>query len=216
MSDMSTRPSDQEQLKALLDHRPVRALLLLLALAVIVVAALGGFRSADGRAGGNYPQVGAGAQVQTGAYAITPLQAWVTTTEPGYRQPDARGRRFLVLRLRARNLTESGFAAAARLEQDVVWLPDGKTGQRKAKLMRRADDQTLGVILQPGVPSVVDLSWEIPAGETVRQPVTWGVFGREYVERGYLQGDGDAGWKQDAPRLKLVLTAGAAPMEAGA
>jgi hypothetical protein len=175
--------------------------------AVASIAAFGGFRRAAGHAE-RYSTIEAGARAQTGAFALTPLRAWIAASAPG-RQPS--DKRYLVLRLRAENHTDSAFAASALLQQDIVWLADGGSDERKPQPMQRADDHTLGVILQPKLPSVIDLAWEIPPGETLRQPVTWGVYGRHYLERGYLQGDGDAGWRQGDALFKLVLKAGEAP-----
>lgn len=207
---MNARTPDRAQWMAMLRHRWGRALVVVVAVAVVLVAALGGFRRAVASNAERYPVVGAGVRVQTGAFALTPLQAWTAAAAPG-RQPS--GKRYLVLRLRAENLTDSAFAASALLQQDIVWLADGRSDERKAQPMQRADDHTLGVILQPKLPSVIDLAWEIPPGEALRQPVTWGVYGRYYLERGYLQGDGDAGWRQGDPLSKLVLKAGDAPPE---
>lgn len=206
----NTRPSDQEQLRALLRHRWGRALLAAAAVALLAVAAAGGFRKA-GTQGARYPVSGAGQRMETGAFALTPLRGWTADALPG-QQPG--GKRYVLLRLRAENLTESGFAAAALLQQDIVWLPDGRPPERKADTMRRADDGTLSFVLQPRLPAVLDIAWEVPPGETPRSPLTWGVYGRHYAERGYLQGDGDAGWKQDDPLFKIVLDAGAPPPEA--
>ena len=84
----------------------------------------------------------------------------------------------------------------------------------QAQPLRRADDPTLTVQLQPGVPVRVDMAWEFDAGESVRMPPTWGLYARRFVERGYLQGEGGAGWKQDAPLARIVLDPGPPP-EAG-
>ena len=81
--------------------------------------------------------------------------------------------------------------------------------------MRRGDDHGFSIDLQPGLATLVDLVWELPGEEPVRLPVSWGVYARHYVERGYLQGEGDAGWRQSDPLYKITLQPGAAPpMEA--
>jgi hypothetical protein len=178
---MDAKTPDHTQWMAVLRHRGGLALVLFAVVALGLIAAAGGFRRADASDA-----------------------AWTASAAPG-RQPS--GKRYLVLRLRAENLTDSAFAASALLQQDIVWLADGRSDERKAQPMQRADDHTLGVILQPELPSVVDFVWEIPPGQTLRQPVTWGVYGRRYQERGYLQGDGDAGWRQGDPLFKLVLDA---------
>lgn len=205
---MNTRARDQAQWWAMLRQRRVRVLLALAVAVVVAIAALGGFRKAGASGVDRYPVFGAGARADSGAFALTPLRAWTADAAPG-QSPS--GKRYLVLRLRAENLTDSAFAASALLQQDIVWLSDGTSGERKPERMQRADDHTLDVVLQPTLPSMIDLAWEIPAGEDLRQPVAWGVYGRHYVERGYLQGDGDAGWRQDEPLFKWVLTPGDAP-----
>jgi hypothetical protein len=206
------RSTDQQQWIAILRHRWGRVLLLLAALAVAVIAASGGFQRASSLPGARHPVLAAGQSVDTGAFAITPLRAWVADAPPGA-YPQA-GKRVLVLRLRVENRTDAAFAAAALFAQDVVWLPDGRSNERKAQPLRRADDHTLTVQLQPGVPVLVDMAWEFDAGQPVSMPPTWGVYARRFVERGYLQGEGDAGWKQDAPLARIVLEPGAPP-EAG-
>lgn len=206
-------PTDQQQWIAILRHRWGRIALLLAALAVAAVAAAGGLRRAASLPGARHPVLAAGQSVETGAFAVTPLQAWVADAPPGaYPRP---GKRVLMLRLRVENRTDQAFAASALFSQDVVWLPDGRSNERKAQPLRRADDHTLTVQLQPGVPVLVDMAWEFDAAEPLRAPPTWGVYARRFVERGYLQGEGDAGWKQDAPLAKIVLEAGAAPGEDG-
>lgn len=206
-------PTDPQQWMAIARHRWGRRALLVAVLAVLAIAAAGGFRRADSLPGARHPVLVAGQTVETGAFAITPLQAWLADAPPGaYPRP---GKRFLMLRVRVENRTDEAFAASALFAQDVVWLPDGRSNERKAQPLRRADDHTLTVQLQPGVPVLVDMAWEFDAAEPVRTPPTWGVYARRFFERGYLQGEGDAGWKQDAPLAKFVLAAGAAPAEGG-
>lgn len=205
-------PTDRQQWLAILRHRWGRLALLLALLVFAGVAASGGFRRADGLPGARYPVLAAGQTVDTGAFAITPLRAWIADAPPGA-YPKA-GQRVLMLRLRVENRTDAAFAASALFAQDVVWLPDGRSNERKAQPLRRADDHTLTVQLQPGVPVLVDMAWEFDAAESVRTPAAWGVYARRFVARGYLQGDGDAGWKQDAPLARIVLAAGMPP-EAG-
>ena len=205
-------PTDRQQWIAILSHRWGRVALLLALAVAAAVAAFGGFRRADHLPGRDYPELAAGQEVQTGAFAVTPLQAWVADAEPGGYPKE--GKRVLVLRLRVENRTDTAYAAAALFSQDVVWLPDGRSGEQKAEPLRRTDDHTLTVELQPGVPVLVDMAWELDAAEPLRTPVTFGVYARRFIERGYLQGEGDAGWKQDAPLAKIVLTPAAVPPEA--
>jgi hypothetical protein len=186
-------------------HRGWRAVAAVGLLAVVIIAALGGF----GRHGGRntvYPIAGVGQRVDAGALAVTPLCAWVASGKPGrLPNPFDKGR-YLILRLRVENLTESGAAATAYLQDDVVWLADGKTDQKEAAQLQRADDHSFGVQLQPRLPTVVDLVWELPGGVAPRQPAVWGVFRRERVERTYLTNE--QAWIQGKPDTKLRLQAG--------
>lgn len=209
---LRARPSDRQQWLAILRHRWGRLAVLLALITVAGVAASGGFRRASSLPGARYPVLAQGQTVDTGAFAVTPLRAWIADAPPGA-YPKA-GQRVLMLRLRVENRTDTAFAASALFAHDVVWLPDGRSNERKAQPLRRADDHTLTVQLQPGVPVLVDMAWEFDAGESVRMPPTWGVYARRFVERGYLQGEGGAGWKQDAPLARIVLDPGPPP-EAG-
>ena len=47
----------------------------------------------------------------------------------------------------------------------------------------------------------------------MQQPVRWGVYARDYVERAYLQGD--SGWRQGQPHSKIELQPGPPQAEAG-
>lgn len=182
-------------------HPLVRAGLVVLVLAALATAALGGFRKAASHK--TYPVVGTGQPVSNNALRITPLCAWVTQTRPGSDYPST-DKGYLVLRVRAENLTERD--GSIYLGKDVVWLPDGRSGEKPMNFSLRADDHSFQVQLQPHLPGIADLVWELPPGAKPRQPVTWGLYQRRYEPRTYLSGE--AMWVQDGPGSKLVLQAG--------
>lgn len=198
---MTGQGRDREQLQALWRHRATRTAVVALALTALVTAALGGFGRAQSAQ--KHPQSGAGARVDTGALALTPLRAWLTDAQPG-RPPDRSGQRYLVLQLRAENLTESGIAAIAYLQQDLVWLPDGRSGERRADVLLRADDHGFDVTLQPRLPTTLDLVWKLRAGERLAPGTAWGTYRRDYVARTYLTGE--TAWIQQQPDTRLLLT----------
>ncbi len=192
--------SPDKDIAGTLRHPWVRALIVVAMLALLATAALGGFRKAESHK--DWPVFGAGQQAESGALLITPLCAWTTAQKPGRQSPDA-DKRYLVLRVRAENLTERD--GSRYLGQDVVWLPDGRTGEQRAASSQRADDHSYFVQLQPRLPGTVDLVWELPGAAAPRQPVTWGVYRRRFEPRTYLSGE--AMWVQDGPAAKLVLQA---------
>ena len=61
--------------------------------------------------------------------------------------------------------------------------------------------------------SAASITVPLEAGTPVQQPVRWGVYARDYVERAYLQGD--SGWRQGQPHSKIELQPGPPPAEAG-
>lgn len=200
-------PSVDKDIAGTLRHPWMRVGLVIAALAIVATAAMGGFRKADAHR--NWTQVGIGQQAESGALRITPVCAWTTAQRPGRTGPDP-GKRYLVLRVRAENLT--GLNGALYLGKDLVWLPDGRSGEKAAASTQRADDHSFYVQLQPRLPGMVDLVWELPGAAVPAQPVTWGLYKRRYEPQTYLSGE--AMWVQDGPAAKLVLPAGDA-CEAG-
>ena len=195
----------QRDIARFFGSRQGQLLLGVLAVALLVTAGLGGFREA---APPGYPTTGAGTRVVNGTLAITPLCAWTSGSRPTDRE-QAPGERYLVLRARVQNLTESDNGSHAG--EDIVWLPQGRGEPVKADTVTRADDHDFSVQLQPRLPAVLDLAWPIPPGAAVRRPATWGYFGRAFREAGFVQGDAE--WFQDGPRGKLVLPVGVAPCD---
>lgn len=195
-----------DDLQALWARRRWRYTLIGLAVLAAGVALAGGFARAPSK-GVEVPESRARTRVTTGVLAITPLCAWASDLRPG--QPDVmRGtRRYLVLRARVENLGDDWLARSAYLGQDVVWLADGRSDPRDPERLQRADDHGLDVILQPALPTTVDLVWHLPPSRPVPARAVFGVYKRRFVERGYLSGE--QMWVQDGPGHRLPLAVGA-------
>ncbi|GEM_PF-1152806 len=193
-------------LRQLWKQRYWRAAIILVAVAAVAVAAMGGFATAASKKG-RPPVAKVGQRLTTGAFAITPLCAWTDDLRPG--QPEImRGqKRYLMLRARVENLGDDWLAMSAYLTEDVVRLDEGgDTGQR-SNSMQRVDDHSFNVKLQPRLPVLLDLIWEQAEGKPVPAEVPWGIYLRRHVERGYLAGD--EFWVQNGAgfRLPMKLTA---------
>lgn len=168
-------------------------------LAVIVTAALGGFRAA--------PKTSAkseelGKRVATQALAVTPLRAWLDAKHPlGLADPTPPVD-YLVLEADVENLTQR--SNNYFLASDLVWL----TGQEDQKGKRsdatyRVDDTTILGDLQPKLPVRVRMTWKLPRGQALASPVRFGLYARRYVEKTYLTGEST--WLQDGPGMTLRL-----------
>lgn len=182
-------------------HPWIRAAAVLLALAVLVTAALGGFRKAA--SAGTYPTVGAQTRVETGALAITALCSWTSDSAPGD-QPSLPGDRYLMLRVRAENLADRN--NALRLSKDVLLLL-GDGIDVPAWLTRRSDDHSSSVQLQPRLPTEVDLIWDMHRlGKPAPLDPVWGIVRSEYRQGVYF--DVQPGWVQAGAQAKIVLPQG--------
>lgn len=185
--------------------------------AVLAVAAFGGFRRAEKGVMAK-PPLAAGQRVDAGALAITPLQAWVD-----YRTPSGiavtRPEQYLVLRAKVENLTDTGYSAYSYLSGDLVLFtdpiggtppglvpepppPPGQPQTMKPSSLSRADDHSFDVAILPRLPVVVDLAWKLPRDRKIPAKLVWGVFGREFTaqsfltrEAGWLKANGKARWE---------------------
>lgn len=194
-----------DDLDALWQRRYWRAAIVAAGLATLGVLLLGGFERAASSAAADAPDSPAGRRIETGAFALTPLCAWTSDLYPGQPQGMRGQQQYLVLRVQVESLADDWLAMSAYLAKDVVWLADGRSDPREPKYTQRADDHTLPV-LQPALPTRVDLIWEVPAGTAPSPQPAWGAYKRRHVERGYLAGD--EFWVQDGPgyRLPIALT----------
>lgn len=181
--------------------------------AVVAVAALGGFRSTRG---GALPEYGPGAVIRNDALEFTPTRAWISDVQPGRDRPSSYGPqlRYLVLRGRALNRTESSVAGGSALYNTVLWLPVVPGAGVKPEFVSRADDHDAYFHLPPRLATDVDLIWTIPADQAPTTDTQWGVQAMRFKSRTYLTGGSE--WLPAEPlaRLRLPLedrTTGAAP-----
>lgn len=203
--------SAKKELTEALRNPWMRAALLLVLIAVAATAALGGFRKATAATGASrLPVYGAGATIETGAMAITPIKAWRTLREPGrYATDEPPKHQYLVLRVRVENQIPETVNSSLYLGQDLLWLEtrDGKVaGEKKAERFRRADEhgtRSLTADLHPGLPLTVDMVWELPLDTPLQAQQQWGILGRAFKAK--LTFYGASGWGQQDPVAKLRL-----------
>ena len=195
-------PEIDRDVATTLRHPLARAVLVLCAVGVLVVAALGGFREAATRQQG-LPQVGPGEVARSDAFELIPLCAYAADRMPGRRHPDA-GKRYVVLRARVTNRMEMDWSG--HLQADVVWPADGSGRAAPADVVLRADDHSLAAQLPPRLPALVEFVWPVASGT----PPTgrWGLYQRTRVRR--TLDTGENAWVQQAPGTLLVLPVGAA------
>ena len=183
-------------------HRRWRLALLSCAVVAAIVAVSGGFRPV-GSTGSALPVSGAGAPVESDAFVVTPLCAWIADVRPGQLSPPDGEQRHLILRARVVSKARDWVAMRAYLDKDVIWLPEGEGDPVVAERSQRADDATLGQDLGPGLPVVLDFIWDLPVGMAPPATSTWGMFKRRFVERSHASGE--SMWVQDGPGWKFAL-----------
>lgn len=170
-------------------------------LAVIVTAALGGFRLAPKTAAKSEEL---GKRVATNALAVQPLRVWLDASHPVGLAPSTPPVDYLVLEAEVENLTK--LSNSYFLANDLVWLTglQDQKGKR-ADVIYRVDDTTILGNLQPKLPVRVRLTWKLPRGQALSSPVRFGLYARRYVEKTYLTGE--SSWLQDGPGVTLKLPA---------
>jgi hypothetical protein len=187
-----------------------QAVFFLALVAIVLTALLGGFRQAAPKV---VPTYAAGARVSSKALAVQPLQAWLSSRNPqGYADANTH-EDFLVLEANVENLTR--LSNNWYLGSDLRWLTnkDDQTGT-KPSIIYLADDNSLFESLQPHLPTRVLLTWKIPPGHAVSEPMRWGLLGRKFVEKTFLTTE--SGWLPDGAvaTLKLPVTDRRAPAAA--
>lgn len=169
------------------------------AIALVATVALGGFKPAKSKTK-PLPSHAAGQRAQSGAMAVTPLRAWVARYRPGGRiEPN---QLYLVLQADIENRTGRSFGSYDYLIKDLI-LVGPKREAVKADLPLAADDHTILGDLHPRLKQRVDLVWKLPPGYVYAPSQTFGLFGRDYKAKAYL--NGESGWIQDSPKAKFEL-----------
>lgn len=169
------------------------------ALALALTFALGGFKQAPGKTK-PIAQHPAGKRVQTGAMAVTPLRAWVARYRPGGRiEP---GQLYLVLQADVENRTGRSFNSHGYLLDDLI-LIGPKREALKASVPLAADDHAVLADLHPRLTQRVDLVWKLPPGYVFAPSQLFGLFGRDYKAKAYLNDEG--AWLQGKPAASFKL-----------
>ena len=178
--------SRQEYVQLVRSNRWWRALAVLGVIAVLMTAALGGFRKAPPPP--SAPDAGAtvGGPFESrdvGQYAVTPFYATVEDRKPGQRHPGSTPKRYIVLKLMVRNQSSTGRFGHVNLAQDLVWLRNGRSEEKTADDILWEDTLSRDIVLQPGLGSELIAVWEVPAGETLSDFIEIGVLQRAAGER---------------------------------
>jgi hypothetical protein len=177
-----------------------RGAMALLLLAVLVTAALGGFRRASPIRGSDLPMQAPGGSVDTGLFVIAARAAWTTAKMPGRAFPTP-GTHYLVVPLTVTNQADADHGRALPLQEDLVWVPPDGPPVSPDTLLRR-DDGGYDVSLPPRLPMPVLAVWKLPANAPPPTSVRIGVLGRTFVpstplttESAWAPGDPKGQWR---------------------
>lgn len=188
-------------------------------IAAAAAAWLGGFERATGGVMAK-PPLAAGQRVEAGALAITPLRAWVSDRTPSGTLA-MRPEQYLVLRVRVENLTRTGYSAYSYLMGDLLLFTDpiggtppglvprdppspGEPQTMKADTLLRSDDHSFEIAILPKLPVDVDFVWKIPSDRKIPPAMTWGLLGRDFVDKTFLTRD--SGWVVGKGRARWELS----------
>lgn len=162
-----------EYVRLLRSHRFWRVLAVLLAIGAVVVALMGGFRSATPRTTGAGHAVGT--PLDLGAYTMTPQSAQLSARRPGQSMDATDGRRFLGVLMQVVNNTDSG-TYMPTLDKSVVLLRKERSVEIKPDDVVWADTGSRDIVLAPKLPMRVMLVWEVPAGAQVPPVIEVGAY----------------------------------------
>ena len=190
------------KLKQVVRQRKWQALAALACFAVLAIAASGGFRGTRGQ---SLPEYGPGTVIRNDALEFTPTHAWISDVQPGRDRPSSYGPpvRYLVLRGRALNRTESSVAGGSALYNTLLWLPVVPGMGVKPAFVARADDHDAYFHLPPRLATDVDLIWTMPADEAPTTATQWGVQAMRFKSKTYLTGGSE--WLPAEPLARLRL-----------
>lgn len=182
-------PAGRDELAEAIRHPLWRAAVLVLALAVVATAALGGFRKAGPRGAATLPFQPAGATLDSGLFSVTPGAAWTTDTRPGLRHPSTDAR-YLVVPLRVENRDRGDFGSAMRLRQDFVLLLTGADGALQPVepdyIVRADAGGAFGAQLPPRLEVPLFAIWKRPPDAPTPARLDFGLGGRTLVEATFL------------------------------
>ncbi len=162
-----------EYVRLLRSHRSWRILAAIALIGAVVVALLGGFRSAVPSDTGAAHAVGT--PMELGAYTMTPLSARLSGRRPAQDADVTDGRRFLAVQLRVVNNTDSG-TYMPTLDRSLVLTRKSRSVEIKPDDVVWADTGSRGIVLPPKLPVQVALVWEVPAGAVVDEVIEIGAY----------------------------------------
>lgn len=173
--------AEQEYVKLVRSNRWWRAAAMVGVIAVLVTAALGGFRKAppppvppdaDAAVAGPFESR------DLGQYLFYPLYATVEDRKPGQRHASSTPTRYIVLKMMVRNQGSTGRFAHVNLKQDLVWLRNGRSEETPADDIVWEDTHGRDIVLQPGLETELVAVWEVPTGDTLPDAIEIGMFQR--------------------------------------
>lgn len=131
---------------------------LLALVALTATAALGGFRQAA-PAGKALPPLSPGQRYDNGAFAVTPLRAWLADSAPGQPRQPWKHADYLVLQVTLENLAERSYSGYGYPLHDLVLL-DSQQQPLRAEAAYYAEDHLVLDRLGPRLPIRADFVWD--------------------------------------------------------
>lgn len=204
-------PATERELAHIFRQPLWRAAVVLVLLAVVVTAALGGFRKAGPRKGSELPLLAPGTVVDAGLFAISAGEGWTTDMAPGRSFPST-DEAFLVVPLQVTNQGDDDFGTSGKLQQDLFWLrpgPNGRPDPLAVDHFFRADGGGYGADLPPRLRVPLLAVWKLPAGAPTPPTIELGLVGRKFVERTALTTE--SAWNPSDPVAKWKVALEARP-----
>lgn len=166
------------------------------AVAVLATWLGGGFAAAKPPA---LPQLEAGKGLDTGQWHVIVQRAWLSARRADGREA-APGKAALNLEVELTNRTRESSSDIASIFR--VGLPAITPRTPPNVLLLLRDNSVLGM-LHPKMPERVALSWDVPAGSTIPDPLPVVILSKVYKSRDNLSGG--AGWFNPKPLAEVRL-----------
>lgn len=165
--------AEQPYVQLLRSHRGWRLLAVLAAMGVVIIAALGGFRTATPATTG--PAHSPGTPLQLGAYTITALAAAVGPRMPGQAAIVDGGKLVLAVKIRVLNNSDSGSYMGPNLKSSLMLLGESPRELAPDDLVW-ADTGSRDLVLPPHLPVELIALWKLPSGGHVPPHVEIGAY----------------------------------------
>ncbi len=164
----------QAYVKLLRSHRGWRVLAVLGAAGIVIIALLGGFRSATPTTTG--AAHAPGKPLELGAYTVTALSASVGPSMPGQSFVADNGTQYLSVKIRVVNDSDSGTYMGPNLKSSLVLL--GEEGMRETPPddLVWADTGSRDLVLPPHLAVEFIAVWELRPGTPATANVAMGAY----------------------------------------